>query len=97
MDWDYGRYKASLSLTLAGFLVKVSVEGVDSRLNGRYFLSFLVGDVQAHVLLHGDHQLDRVEGVKAQLLKSGSFGQLGLVTLGGTAQYLEHFGFHLLQ
>ena len=77
--------------------VEVPVESVDCCLNSRNFLCLFVGNVKTEVLFHGNNQLHRIQRVEAQLLKSGAFGQLGLVALGSRLQHLEDFSLGLLE
>jgi hypothetical protein len=49
---------------ISDLTIQMPKEGVNGGLNSLYLLGFLIGDIKAKILLHGNNQLHRVQGIK---------------------------------
>lgn len=64
----------SFWFSFIGFFVEMTIECIDSTLNSRYLLSLLIRNIQAHIFLHGNDKLHRVQRIETKLLEGGRFG-----------------------
>lgn len=90
------RYR-SLLLDLVRLLIHMPIERIDRCLNIGNLLSFLIGDIHSHILLHGDNKLHRIQRIEAQLLEGGGLGEFGLIALCGAFEDFEDFGLDHLE